>query len=625
MKNGIWGAQATMRLAVVVIAVFTFSPAFGQAQGNGEDHCLDQFYGNVGPTDYRTTGKQAKIEGTFKLIMAMDKDGTSGHGFYLEGKEESSNETTNYTLVFGKNAPHDLPSGSKVVANGKLNGKVLSISSGTDSGGLQVTTQATVQAATGPYSVTVILVNFNDSTLAATPAQIQSMVNTNLTNFYSEVSNGKMSVSCTVKGPYTINYNGLGNCNYGSWASAADQAAGVSSGYRMYVLAPSGCGWGGLGMMPGNQTWVNGSYWSWAGVYPHEFGHNLGMHHATYNGSEYADHSCCMGNPNYPPHCNGAHKVQMGWQSSGTVANVSANGTYTYTLSALENNTTTTQVVEIPKPDTGDNYYISYRAPIGIDATNLESGYRNTTTVHHYSSGSTWTYLSSYLADGGTYSDSVNGITVTQTSHTASTATIQVVIHANVRPVASATATPSSGAAPLAVAFDGSASNDPDGSIIAYAWNFGVSPTVTASGVTASYTYTNPGTYYATLTVTDNSGAGNSTTITITVADPNAINAPSGLTAAVSSTTVTLTWNDNSNNETGFVLERGVKSGKGANATITWSSLASVGANTTTYANTGVTNGTYQYRVKAVNTATAHESAWSNTASATVGSTKGHK
>ncbi len=191
--------------------------------------------------------------------------------------------------------------------------------------------------------------------------------------------------------------------------------------------------------------------------------------------------------------------------------------------------------------------------------------------------------------------------------------------------MASATATPSSGPAPLTVAFDGSASNDPDGSIIAYAWDFGVSPQVTASGVTASYTYTNPGTYYATLTVTDNSGAGNTTTKTITVADPNAIAAPSGLTATVSGSTVTLTWTDNSNNETGFVLERGIKSGNGRTASITWSSLATVGANTTMYANTGVPNGTYQYRVKAVNTSTAHESAWSNTASATLGSTKGHK
>jgi PKD repeat protein len=86
---------------------------------------------------------------------------------------------------------------------------------------------------------------------------------------------------------------------------------------------------------------------------------------------------------------------------------------------------------------------------------------------------------------------------------------------ANVLPTASFTASPTSGTAPLNVSFDGSASNDPDGKITAYAWAFGDNGT--ASGATASHQYASAGTFTANLTVTDDSGASVSTTRTITV------------------------------------------------------------------------------------------------------------
>jgi hypothetical protein len=76
--------------------------------------------------------------------------------------------------------------------------------------------------------------------------------------------------------------------------------------------------------------------------------------------------------------------------------------------------------------------------------------------------------------------------------------------------------------------------------------------------------------------------------------------APSNLIpTAVSSSQINLAWADNSNDETGFVIERAV--GGGA-----WGLLASVGANVTSFANTGLSASTgYQYRVKAGNAAGA--------------------
>jgi PKD repeat protein len=88
----------------------------------------------------------------------------------------------------------------------------------------------------------------------------------------------------------------------------------------------------------------------------------------------------------------------------------------------------------------------------------------------------------------------------------------------NKLPIASFTASPTSGRAPLAVRFDGSASNDPDGSITAYAWAFGDGGT--ATGATAIHQYTASGAHTAKLTVTDDSGANASSTRTITVTLP---------------------------------------------------------------------------------------------------------
>ena len=73
----------------------------------------------------------------------------------------------------------------------------------------------------------------------------------------------------------------------------------------------------------------------------------------------------------------------------------------------------------------------------------------------------------------------------------------------NQAPVARATATPSSGTAPLRVQFDGSASSDADGTVASYAWKWNGG---TATGARPTATFAT-GTYAVTLTVTDNKGA----------------------------------------------------------------------------------------------------------------------
>lgn len=86
---------------------------------------------------------------------------------------------------------------------------------------------------------------------------------------------------------------------------------------------------------------------------------------------------------------------------------------------------------------------------------------------------------------------------------------------ANLAPIASFVATPSSGTAPLPVSVDASASSDPDGPIASYAWDFGDG--TTATGVSASHTYNNAGTFNIVLTVTDTAGLSSQASNTISV------------------------------------------------------------------------------------------------------------
>ena len=71
----------------------------------------------------------------------------------------------------------------------------------------------------------------------------------------------------------------------------------------------------------------------------------------------------------------------------------------------------------------------------------------------------------------------------------------------NVPPVASFTVDVAEGAAPLEVRFDGSASTDPDGTIVGWAWTFGDG--ATGTGRTTTHVYEEAGSYTPSLTVTD--------------------------------------------------------------------------------------------------------------------------
>jgi len=177
---------------------------------------------------------------------------------------------------------------------------------------------------------------------------------------------------------------------------------------------------------------------------------------------------------------------------------------------------------------------------------------------------------------------------------------------ANQPPAAVITASATSGNIPFIASFNASQSVDPDGTIAAYTWNFGDGSSASGSAVT--HTFTAAGTYSVSLTVTDNQGAMSAAKVTISAIDPYVLNAPSGLSSAVSGKVVSLKWTDNSNNETGFYIERAVKIGAG----YTYARVGTVSAGVTVFTET-LTSNSYQYRIQAFNINTGKASGYSNT------------
>jgi len=105
-----------------------------------------------------------------------------------------------------------------------------------------------------------------------------------------------------------------------------------------------------------------------------------------------------------------------------------------------------------------------------------------------------------------------------------STTTVQVTlipIPVNQVPIAAFTYSPTSPSVGTPVQFDASASADPDGTIISYAWNFG--DTGTATGALVSHSYAVNGSYTVQLTVTDNGGRTAQVSRLVAVSTPTAL------------------------------------------------------------------------------------------------------
>ncbi|MGD0017612.1 MAG: NEW3 domain-containing protein [Verrucomicrobiia bacterium] len=383
-------------------------------------------------------GTPVNTVGELTVLQACDFE--HGHSELIHMlKDLKTGQTTR--LRFNHRAPTRLHSGAIVRIRGeKVNEEIVVSADG--SGNVETLAEATLVS--GNQSTVVILINFLDANIECSAASVASLMfssSNSVNSLYQEMSYGNVSFSGNVFGPFTINYTSTGSCDYYGWASAADaaaQAAGAnlsSYTHKVYVLPKKNqCGWAGLSTIGGNpsSSWI--AYCDLNDVYAHELGHSLTMQHASTdadndnaNECEYCDTSDVMGYVGIGlRHVDAPHKDELGWLPTGKVASVSSNGVYLIApLEDSPSNTPYPQALKMVRPS-GDYYYFSFRRKIGYD-TSMPSQYADKLNVHHYAgSGSLHTYLVEPLGDGESFADPINGVTVTQLSHTADYVTVQV-------------------------------------------------------------------------------------------------------------------------------------------------------------------------------------------------------
>ena len=218
-----------------------------------------------------------------------------------------------------------------------------------------------------------------------------------------------------------------------------------------------------------------------------------------------------------------------GWHALGaTASHTFAAGTYTVQLIVTSNdNSTATQSqtltlgVNVPPvasftsvcsgltcsfnasgSSDPDGRILRYAWDFG-DGTGYVSGAIPPTTSRTYAASGPYTVTLIVTDNGNAASQTVHVVTVNGV---------------NAPPVASFT----SACSGLTCIFNASASSDPDGTILTYAWDFGDAGTLTIGSPMAGHTYAVGGAYTVTLTVTDNGNAASQTVHVVTVNPPNA-------------------------------------------------------------------------------------------------------
>lgn len=396
---------------------------------------------------YADEGDEAPVTVTGELTVLYSDD-FENHRAELSYVVKDAATNEHFTLRFKSRGPKNLKTGMIVTAKGKSKGKEIYLALD-ESGGGSIETIAPVGSAQGggalPAAVIageqktlVMVANFQDKSVACSNPAIADLMFTDplgksVDALYRETSHGNVWFTGQVVGPYPINYTSTGACDFDAWGNAIDSAAlaaGVNlSAYtrKVYVMPQNSCPAAGIGNVGGSTTraWI--FHCDIPDVFAHELGHNLGMYHAATPTAEYGDSTDVMGlSQNKLRQINAPHKEQVGWLSEGRVQTVSQSGLYDVAPLQLDpSRALAPQTIKLVKADTNERYYLSYRRGIGFDAVLSSFRELDRLSVHRWD-GAGKTYLLALLADGESFVDAVNGITVTQVGHTSEYSTARV-------------------------------------------------------------------------------------------------------------------------------------------------------------------------------------------------------
>lgn len=424
-------------------------------------------------------GNTQKLSGTVEVVHIDGIDNKKSEFQYFINQ---GNQHVPMRMEFKGAVPNNLTAGSKVNIHGQKNGRVFQVeqidiqatSSGSTNTSTGGSTDVLATAVVERKAVTLLVNMKNGVNSVGTVSTVSGDMYDNTSTVagqYDASSYGQLSFKrdtdgdgkADVFGPFTIDADATASCDYYDWAYKAEAAAKTAGidltkyQHKVFVLPDytklTQCGWAGVGNLACGDSCRAWVAYNWRGIYSHELGHNLAMHHAGVdsdnNGaleSEYGDGSSIMGSAAYANQFNAPNKVQMGWMAAfpGSVLSVNGVGNNSFSLSALELDRRTQnpgiQLLTHSRA-AGGNYYISFRQAVGNYGA--QSDYANKVSVHSYDGGSTKTRLIKTLIAGEQFADANSGFSVSYVSSSADGLTAEVAISSIGSGSSSSTCSPS--------------------------------------------------------------------------------------------------------------------------------------------------------------------------------------
>ena len=328
----------------------------------------------------------------------------------------------------------------------------------------------------------------------------------------------------------------------------AREAGYETNDYELDTVRYSGGpgNFGGQAYVGAKGCWMKSSS---AGVAAHEYGHNYGLWHANYwnastpdpigpgTNSEYGNSFSTMGSANAGKnHLTSNEKNVLNWLPATSVESVTASGTYRiYTHDQRLLDPTRKYALTVVK-DTDRTYWADLRQQWSNNPKDgillhwdpwAYGGDGAGTQLIDTTPGSPGGKNDAAVVIGRTFSDPAAGIHFTPIrKNGTSPESIDVVVNlgdfpANLPPVATISASATSIATNGSVTLTASAS-DPDGDILAYAWDYGNGSYSTEnSPAPGTRTYTTAGQYFVRCEISDMRGGVTSASLLLTVGTPS--------------------------------------------------------------------------------------------------------
>jgi hypothetical protein len=446
---------------------------------------------------------------------------------------------------------------------------------------------------------TMILIRVDFSDLPGEPftdaTGIDLISNVNL--FYKENSYNKTGfrlfdegsdITPTLRMPQMAAYYGTNDyyTQLRSDARAAAKAAGFDLSLFNFDLicfkSVPDWNWAGLGYVGAAGVWLRDSFST--GVAAHELGHNFGLNHANFwdtggesvigsgNSVEYGDKFDTMGSAGAgSKHFNARYKNYLNWLPNSNVVTVSTNGLYE--LSAYDlTNTPGVKALKIAR-NSRTNYWVEFRQKYtsnkwlmnGVSLRWAQSGAQSTLLLDT-TPGSLDGKDDAAIAWGQTFADPDAGIFITAWEPAGTTPeAIRVFVNRgffsdNVPPTVSLTINTNSVALNQSLDITATA-NDPNGDLLAYAWDFG-DRSVGTNRSAVTHQWSTTGQYLVRCVVSDLKGGLASASAVVNVGKPSTYTLSGRVVAegrslalvrvSVSSTQHTITDSDGSFKLTGL-------------------------------------------------------------------------